>query len=183
MCDMEDFWVFGYGLFMWKLGFVFEEWQIVCVYGYWCLFCICFWVYCGMCEKLGFVFGFDCGGSCKGVVFWVLEVDCEVVIVYLCECELVINVYFECFVQVWFVDGCWVCMLIYVVDLGYEQFEWFLSFEEVVGIVVIVVGVFGDNFDYVCNMVIYMCEFGIWDYWFESVLVVVVVGVGVVIIF
>ncbi|MHC2573907.1 cation transport regulator ChaC [Rhizobium leguminosarum] len=61
-CDMDEFWVFGYGSLMWNPGFEFMERAEALVYGYRRSLCVRSFVHRGTRDNPGLVLGLDRGG-------------------------------------------------------------------------------------------------------------------------
>lgn len=68
-CDMDEFWVFGYGSLMWNPGFEFMERSEALVYGYRRSLCVRSFVHRGTRDNPGLVLGLDRGGACRGMAF------------------------------------------------------------------------------------------------------------------
>ena len=94
-CDMDEFWVFGYGSLMWNPGFEFMERAEALVYGYRRSLCVRSFVHRGTRENPGLVLGLDRGGACRGMAFRISAEKWDEVIDYLRARELVTNVYLE----------------------------------------------------------------------------------------
>ncbi|KPF44929.1 gamma-glutamylcyclotransferase [Rhizobium sp. G187] len=168
-CDMDEFWVFGYGSLMWNPGFPYEERATARVVGYRRSLCVRSYVHRGTEERPGLVLGLDRGGSCKGVAFRVALSDRAHTIDYLRERELVTSVYLERTVPARLADGRHVSALTYVIDRAHRQYAGSVSIEEAASVVRDAVGRSGPNPVYVANTLSHLRELGIRDHWLESV--------------
>ncbi len=168
-CDMNEFWVFGYGSLMWNPGFPFEERVHARVFGFRRSLCVRSYVHRGSPEHPGLVLGLDRGGSCLGVAFRVNEQDREDVLDYLRRRELVTNVYKEKILPLTLADGRQVKAVGYVVDRQHVQYAGSLSVDDAVSTVRTSVGQSGPNDAYVFNTLAHLKEMGIRDLWLESV--------------
>lgn len=177
-CDMDDFWVFGYGSLMWNPGFPFLERQQARLYGYRRSLCIRSNVYRGTDENPGLVLGLERGGSCQGVAFRVAGADREPVIEYLRERELVSHVYKERIIAVGLVDGRREMAMTYVADPEHEQYIGDLPLNDAADIVRNASGRSGPNVDYVVNTVQHLQDMGIRDALLEQVAATVVAQVA-----
>lgn len=168
-CDMDEFWVFGYGSLMWNPGFAFQERMAAKTFGYRRSLCIRSVVHRGTPESPGLVLGLDRGGSCRGVAFRVSSDDWPRVLDYLRERELPTNVYLERQLSLLLENGRQVKATGYVVDRAHEQYAGALDTDEAAAIVRTAVGQSGPNDGYVVNTVAHLRELGIRDLWLESV--------------
>jgi glutathione-specific gamma-glutamylcyclotransferase len=168
-CDMDDFWVFGYGSLMWRPGFDHEETRQAQLFGYHRALCVRSFVHRGTPERPGLVLGLDRGGSCHGVAFKVRAEHREAVTGYLRARELVTNVYLETTRKVRLDDGRDVRALTYVVDRGHRQYAGALSVEEALSQVSGAVGQSGPNEAYVINTVEHLRTLRIRDHHLEAV--------------
>ena len=168
-CDMDDFWVFGYGSLMWRPGFDHEETRQAQLFGYHRALCVRSFVHRGTPERPGLVLGLDRGGSCHGVAFKVRADYRDAVTGYLRERELVTNVYLETTRRVRLDDGRDVRALTYVVDRGHRQYAGALSVDEAFSQVSGAVGQSGPNEDYVINTVEHLLTLRIRDHHLEAV--------------
>lgn len=168
-CDMDDFWVFGYGSLMWRPGFDHEETRQAQLFGYHRALCVRSFVHRGTPDRPGLVLGLDRGGSCHGVAFKVRADNRDAVTGYLRERELVTNVYLETTRKVRLDDGRDVRALTYVVDRGHRQYAGALSVEEALSQVSGAVGQSGPNEDYVINTVDHLRTLCIRDHHLEAV--------------
>jgi cation transport protein ChaC len=168
-CDMDDFWVFGYGSLMWNPGFTFVERQQGRLHGYRRSLCIWSSVYRGTEENPGLVLGLDRGGSCHGVAFKVRGTDREAVIDYLRQRELVTNVYKERVLSVSLTNGRRVNAVTYVADPLHDQYAGRLDVVEAARIVLGATGQSGPNEDYVVNTIEHLQQMGIRDALLENI--------------
>ena len=168
-CDMDDFWVFGYGSLMWRPGFDHEETRQAQLFGYHRALCVRSFVHRGTPERPGLVLGLDRGGSCHGVAFKVRAENRDAVTGYLRERELVTNVYLETMRKVRLDDGRDVRALTYVVDRGHRQYAGALSVEEALSQVSGAVGQSGPNEAYVINTVEHLRTLRIRDHHLEAI--------------
>lgn len=168
-CDMDDFWVFGYGSLMWNPGFPFEERQRARLHGYRRALCISSNHYRGTDENPGLVLGLERGGSCHGVAFRVAAENHNQVMSYLRERELISNVYKERIVTVSLLDGRRANAVTYVADPMHVQYASGLTVDESARIICSAVGSAGRNVDYVFNTVQHLQDMGISDALLEKV--------------
>jgi glutathione-specific gamma-glutamylcyclotransferase len=168
-CDMDEFWVFGYGSLMWNPGFAFEVRKGARAFGYRRSLCVRSFVHRGTPERPGLVLGLDRGGSCRGVAFKVQADDRDTVLEYLRARELVTHVYLERHLPVALEDGRQVQAVGYVVDRAHPQYAGALEIEEAARIVKVSHGQSGPNDAYVLNTVAHLKEMGIRDAWLEGV--------------
>ena len=168
-CDMDEFWVFGYGSLMWNPGFPFEEKAQARVYGFRRSLCIWSTVHRGTPDRPGLVMGLDRGGSCKGAAFRVAGDAWDDAIEYLRRRELVTNVYLEKIVPITLMDGRQVKAVTYVVDRAHPQYAGAMGVEKAAGIVRNSAGQSGPNDAYVFNTVEHLAQIGIRDLWLEGV--------------
>lgn len=168
-CDMDDFWVFGYGSLMWRPGFDHEETRQAQLFGYHRALCVRSFVHRGTPERPGLVLGLDRGGSCHGVAFKVAQQNREAVTTYLRERELVTNVYLETTRKVRLDDGRDVRALTYVVDRGHEQYAGALSVDDALSQVSGAVGQSGPNEDYVINTAAHLRSLQIRDHHLDAI--------------
>ncbi|WP_439618886.1 gamma-glutamylcyclotransferase [Shinella sp.] len=167
--DMNEFWVFGYGSLMWNPGFEFEERQPAHLFGFRRSLCVRSWVHRGTEEKPGLVLGLDYGGSCRGVAFRIAPENCDAVVDYLRERELVTHVYKERTLSAMLGGGRRVTTLAYIIDRAHQQYAGSLSVDEAASTVSEAVGKSGRNIDYVRNTLAHLREMGIRDHWLEDV--------------
>ena len=168
-CDMDEFWVFGYGSLMWNPGFPYVARMQARAFGYRRALCVRSFVHRGTPERPGLVLGLDRGGSCRGVAYRVAMQDRDEVVDYLRKRELVTHVYLERHLPVALEDGRQVRALGYVVDRAHPQYAGALDVEEAARIVHVSVGQSGPNDAYVANTLAHMREMGIRDAWLEGV--------------
>ena len=168
-CDMDEFWVFGYGSLMWNPGFPYVERQPARVHGFRRSLCIWSTVHRGTSEQPGLVMGLDRGGSCRGVAFRVADQDRDDALDYLRKRELVTNVYLERTVGLSLPEGRQVRAVTYVVDRSHGQYAGSLGIEEAARIVARSHGQSGPNDAYVLNTVEHLRQMGIRDLWLEAV--------------
>lgn len=168
-CDMDEFWVFGYGSLMWNPGFAFQERVGARVFGYRRSLCVRSFVHRGTPEKPGLVLGLDRGGSCRGVAFRVDAADWPQVLTYLRERELVTHVYLERLLPLVLEDGRQTRATSYVVDRAHAQYAGALDADEAAEIVREASGKSGPNHAYVANTVEHLKQLGIRDAWLEHV--------------
>ncbi|WP_117196155.1 gamma-glutamylcyclotransferase [Rhizobium terrae] len=168
-CDMDEFWVFGYGSLMWNPGFVFEERLAARAFGFHRSLCVRSYVHRGTPDHPGLVLGLDRGGSCRGVAFRVSEENREDVLDYLRRRELVTNVYLEKILPVSLGAGRQVRAVGYIVDRRHVQYAGSLSVEEAAETVRASAGQSGPNDAYLFNTLAHLKEMGIRDLWLESV--------------
>jgi glutathione-specific gamma-glutamylcyclotransferase len=169
MCDMDDFWVFGYGSLMWNPGFPYEKRINARVHGFRRALCVRSWVHRGTQQQPGLVMGLDFGGSCQGVAFKVSPEHWPQTLDYLRERELVTRVYVEKHLRLHLGDGQRVRGLGYVVDRDHEQYAGAITIDEAVQVVRAAVGQSGPNAAYVESTVEHLRSMGIRDQWLESV--------------
>ena len=168
-CDMDDFWVFGYGSLMWNPGFAFEERQQARLHGYRRSLCIRSNVYRGTDENPGLVLGLERGGSCLGVAFRVSDANRQTAIEYLRERELVSNVYKERIISVRLLDGRQYNAVTYVADPVHPQYVRGLGASDAARIVSGASGRSGPNEDYVVNTIQHLKDMGIRDALLENI--------------
>jgi glutathione-specific gamma-glutamylcyclotransferase len=168
-CDMDDFWVFGYGSLMWNPGFPFEKRINARVHGFRRALCVRSWVHRGTQQQPGLVMGLDFGGSCQGVAFKVAAQHWPQTLDYLRERELVTRVYLEKHLRLHLADGQKVTGLGYVVDRNHQQYAGAISVDEAVQVVRAAVGQSGPNAAYVESTVAHLRSMGIRDQWLEGV--------------
>ncbi|WP_156408670.1 gamma-glutamylcyclotransferase [Rhizobium sp. Root708] len=168
-CDMDEFWVFGYGSLMWNPGFEFVERSQALVRGYRRALCVRSWVHRGTEEIPGLVLGLDRGGSCRGMAFRVASDLWHEVIEYLRERELVTNVYLERHLSLQLAGGRSVKGVTYVVDRNHTQYAGALDAVAAAQIVHEAQGRSGPNDAYVFNTLAHMKDMGIRDHWLEQV--------------
>ena len=168
-CDMDEFWVFGYGSLMWNPGFRFEEKAEARLFGFRRSLCIHSTVHRGTPEQPGLVLGLDRGGSCRGVAFRVADTDRADVMDYLRKRELVTNVYQERKLGIALSGGRQVQAVAYTVDRKHPQYAGSLSVEDAAAIVRGATGQSGPNDAYVYNTVEHLRTAGIRDLWLEAV--------------
>lgn len=169
MCDMDEFWVFGYGSLMWNPGFPYEVRMQAKAFGYRRSLCVRSWVHRGTEEKPGLVLGLDRGGSCRGVAFKVAPEEWNDTVDYLRARELVTHVYQERSVPVVLDDGRAVRALTYVIDRNHRQYAGAVTVDEAAFVVRGAVGQSGANQDYVANTIAHLQDMGIRDHWLEQV--------------
>ncbi|TWD53530.1 cation transport protein ChaC [Agrobacterium vitis] len=169
MCDMDDFWVFGYGSLMWNPGFPFEKQINARIHGFRRALCVRSWVHRGTQQEPGLVMGLDRGGSCQGVAFKVAPEHWPQTLHYLRERELVTHVYLEKYLRLHLADGQTVTGLTYVIDRQHEQYAGAVTVEEAVSVVRSAVGQSGPNAAYVQGTVEHLRSMGIRDLWLEKV--------------
>ncbi|MGF0539660.1 gamma-glutamylcyclotransferase [Agrobacterium sp. ES01] len=168
-CDMDEFWVFGYGSLMWNPGFPYEQRVLGLTFGFRRSLCVRSWVHRGTQERPGLVLGLDRGGSCRGVAFRVDAQHWSATVEYLRERELVTHVYKERSVPVRLEDGRVVKALTYVIDRSHQQYASGVTVAEAAKTVSEAVGRSGRNRDYVANTISHLKEIGIRDHWLEDV--------------
>lgn len=168
-CDMDEFWVFGYGSLMWNPGFPYVERQVARVHGFRRSLCVRSTAHRGTMENPGLVMGLDRGGSCRGMAFRVADADREDALDYLRKRELITNVYVERVVSISLADGRRVRSVTYVVDRQHPQYAGNLSVEEAAAVVLRSHGQSGPNDAYVLNTVAQLKQMGIRDLWLEAV--------------
>jgi glutathione-specific gamma-glutamylcyclotransferase len=168
-CDMDEFWVFGYGSLMWNPGFPFAERQPARLHGFRRSLCVWSMAHRGTKEQPGLVMGLDRGGSCRGVAFRVAEEDRDETLEYLHKRELISNVYTERVLPVGLSDGRRAPAVTYVVDRSHIQYAGALQVEEAARIVMRSHGQSGPNDAYVLNTVAHLNEMGVRDLWLEAV--------------
>lgn len=169
MCDMDEFWVFGYGSLMWNPGFPFEERVEARAHGYRRSLCVRSWVHRGTMERPGLVLGLDRGGSCRGVAFRVALEERDSTLDYLRQRELVTHVYRERSMPITLEDGRNVRALTYVVDRAHRQYAGAITVAEAARVVGEAQGQSGPNHVYVANTIAHLQEMGIRDHWLERV--------------
>ena len=169
-CDMDEFWVFGYGSLMWNPGFAFAERTGAHVFGYRRSLCVRSWVHRGSQEEPGLVLGLDRGGSCRGIAFRVETGEQNAVLDYLRERELVTHVYKERVMPVALSGGRRVNAVTYVIDREHHQYAGNLAIPEAARIVHGARGKSGPNDAYVLNTVTHLKEMSIRDHWLEQVI-------------
>lgn len=168
-CDMDEFWVFGYGSLMWNPGFEFLERSQALVYGYRRSLCVHSWVHRGTQQKPGLVLGLDRGGSCRGMAFRIAPDQWDETIDYLRERELVTNVYLERCLPLQLADGRSSKAVAYVVDRAHTQYAGGLDAIAAAHVVHGAEGRSGPNDAYVFNTLAHLREMGIRDHWLEQV--------------
>jgi cation transport protein ChaC len=168
-CDMDEFWVFGYGSLMWNPGFPYVERQAALIHGYRRSLCIWSTAHRGTAEAPGLVMGLDRGGSCRGVAFKVSDEERDDALDYLRKRELITNVYLEKVLPIGLSDGRRVKAVTYVVDRRHAQYAGSLPVEEAARIVRRSHGQSGPNDAYVLNTIDHLKQMGIRDLWLESV--------------
>ena len=168
-CDMDEFWVFGYGSLMWNPGFAFEEKSPARVFGFRRSLCVRSHVHRGTPDHPGLVLGLDRGGSCRGVAFRVDAQTRDDALDYLRRRELVTNVYQERVLPVTLAAGRQVKAIGYVVDRNHLQYAGALSVEKAAEIVATSSGQSGSNDAYVFNTIAHLKQMGIRDLWLEAV--------------
>jgi glutathione-specific gamma-glutamylcyclotransferase len=168
-CDMDEFWVFGYGSLMWNPGFEFVERSQALVYGYRRSLCVRSFVHRGSRENPGLVLGLDRGGACRGMAFRVASEKWDEVIDYLRARELVTNVYLEKHLRLQLPEGRSAQAVAYVVDRAHEQYAGALDAFAAARVVNVSVGQSGPNDAYVFNTLSHLKDMGIRDQWLEQV--------------
>ena len=168
-CDMDEFWVFGYGSLMWNPGFEFLERAEARVHGYRRSLCVRSFVHRGTRDNPGLVLGLDRGGACRGMAFRISPEKWDEVIDYLRARELVTNVYLERRVRLQFVGGRRVEAVSYIVDRDHEQYAGSLDAVEAAQVVNVAKGQSGPNDAYVFNTLAHLKQMGIRDHWLEQV--------------
>jgi len=168
-CDMDEFWVFGYGSLMWNPGFPYVDRQAARVRGFRRSLCIWSTAHRGTAENPGLVMGLDRGGSCRGMAFRVDDKDRDDALDYLRKRELITNVYLERIVPIGLPDGRRVKAVTYVVDRLHPQYAGSLGVEEAAAVVLRSHGQSGPNDAYVLNTVTQLKQMGIRDLWLEAV--------------
>ncbi|MCF1484332.1 MULTISPECIES: gamma-glutamylcyclotransferase [Rhizobium/Agrobacterium group] len=168
-CDMDEFWVFGYGSLMWNPGFVHEERQGARAHGFRRSLCVRSFVHRGTEQTPGLVLGLDRGGSCHGVAFRVSPSAWTQTLDYLRARELVTMVYQERTLRLQLSDGRRVLGVGYVVDRNHRQYAGAITVEEAVQVTAQASGQSGDNRAYVENTVEHLRSMGIRDHWLEHV--------------
>lgn len=168
-CDMDDFWVFGYGSLMWRPGFDHEEMRQARLFGYHRALCVRSFVHRGTPQRPGLVLGLDRGGSCQGVAFRIRPELRDAVIGYLRERELVTHVYLETTRKIRLDSGLDVTAVTYVVDRSHDQYAGALSVDDASGRVSGAVGQSGPNEDYVINTADHLRTLGIRDHHLEAI--------------
>ena len=169
MCDMDEFWVFGYGSLMWNPGFPYEARVAARVTGYRRALCIRSWVHRGTEQRPGLVLGLDRGGACRGLAFRVAPENREAVLSYLREREMVNMVYVERRVKASLADGRKVPALTYVADRSHRQYTTPLAPFEAARMIHDAAGKSGPNPVYVFNTAAHLREMGIRDHRLEAV--------------
>jgi len=168
-CDMDEFWVFGYGSLMWNPGFPYVERQVARVHGFRRSLCVWSTAHRGTVEQPGLVMGLDRGGSCRGMAFRVASADWDDAIDYLRKRELITNVYLERVLSVALPEGRCARAVTYVVDRHHAQYAGNLDVEEAAAIVRRSHGQSGPNDAYVLNTVAQLKQMGIRDLWLQAV--------------
>ncbi len=168
-CDMDEFWVFGYGSLMWNPGFPYVERHVARVHGFRRSLCIRSTAHRGTVDQPGLVMGLDRGGSCRGMAFRVDDKDRDDALDYLRKRELITNVYLERIVPIALPDGRRMRAVTYVVDRQHPQYAGSLSVEEAASVVLRSHGQSGPNDAYVLNTVAQLKQMGIRDLWLEAV--------------
>lgn len=161
--EAADHWVFGYGSLIWNPGFAFVRAEQALLRGAHRSLSIYSHFHRGTVEQPGLVFGLVPGGSCRGMAYQVAAADWPAVLSYLRVREQVTNVYREDFRRVRLADGTTVRALVYVVELGHEQYAGALDLAEQAALVRLGVGSSGRNIDYVLNTVEHLRQLGIRD--------------------
>lgn len=174
MCDWDgwqDLWLFGYGLLIWNFGLLIVV--VVCgkVYGYYCGFYLWLCVNCGIFEWLGFVFVFDCGGLCLGIVFWFFGLIVQLYFEMLWKCEMLMGLYWFVWLLCLFEIGECVNVFVFVMCCDVLIYMGKLIDFVVKEVFSCVVGCYGMMFDYVSCMVDVLCVSGIFDCVLEGLLV------------
>lgn len=169
LCDMGDFWVFGYGSLMWRPGFEHVEAQRARLFGYRRALCIYSFVHRGTPARPGLVLGLDRGGSCIGMAFRVAATSREAVIAYLREREQVTGVYLERMLPLRLESGEHVEAVAYIADRSHEQYAGALAADAAAALVTGATGQSGNNEAYVLSTLEHMQALGIRDRWLEDV--------------
>jgi len=156
-------WVFGYGSLIWNPGFAHIGAQPGLLRGAHRSLSIYSHHHRGTAEVPGLVFGLTRGGSCRGMVFEVVDSEWEAVHAYLIAREQVTSVYREAMRPVRLADGRVVTALAYVVDERHEQYAGALDLDRQLAMVRQGVGISGANVDYVLNTARHLAELGIKD--------------------
>ncbi|MDH6205234.1 cation transport protein ChaC [Rhizobium leguminosarum] len=168
-CDMDEFWVFGYGSLMWNPGFEFMERAQALVYGYRRSLCVRSFVHRGTRDNPGLVLGLDRGGACRGMAFRISPENWDEVIDYLRARELVTNVYLERRVRLQLAGRRRVEAVAYIIDREHEQYAGALDALAAARVVNEAKGQSGPNDAYVFNTLEHLKQMGIRDHWLEQV--------------
>ena len=162
---MSDLWIFGYGSLMWRPGFDYAESAPARLDGLHRALCVYSWVHRGTRERPGLVLGLDRGGSCRGVAYRVSAQDCDQVVAYLRERELVTQVYREVWWTIRFPDDRHppVKALTYRADRAHVQYAGRLPRERLLALVSGSSGESGANRDYVLNTAAHLNSLGLND--------------------
>lgn len=169
MCEMDEFWVFGYGSLMWNPGFPHVESVEARLHGYRRALCIRSFVHRGTEQAPGLVLGLDRGGSCRGMAFRVAAEDWGGVLAYLRERELVTHVYKERVLGLSLSDGRRVKAVVYVADPFHAQYAGTPDTEAAAAIVHAASGASGPNDAYLFNTLTQLRAMGIHDHPLEEV--------------
>lgn len=156
-------WVFGYGSLIWNPGFAHVSAQQGLLKGAHRSLSIVSHHHRGTIEQPGLVFGLTRGGSCRGMVFEVAEVEWPAVYAYLQEREQVTSVYRDVMRPVRLADGRTVKALAFLVDERHEQFAGHLDLDRQLAMVRAGIGLSGRNVDYVLNTARHLADLGIRD--------------------
>jgi cation transport protein ChaC len=168
-CDMDEFWVFGYGSLMWNPGFPYVERQPARIHGFRRSLCVWSTAHRGTEAAPGLVMGLDRGGSCRGVAFRVADGERDDALDYLRKRELITNVYQERVLPIGLPQGRRAQAVTYIVDRHHPQYAGSLEVEEAARIVQRSHGQSGPNDAYVLNTVGHLRNMGIRDLWLEAV--------------
>jgi len=156
-------WVFGYGSLIWNPGFAHISSQQGLLHGAHRSLSVYSQDHRGTPQQPGLVFGLTRGGSCRGMVFEVAEVDWATVRAYLLAREKGNGVYREALRPVRLADGRAVLALTFMVDERHVQYARNLSLEHQLAIVRGGIGESGNNVDYVLNTAEKLEQLGIKD--------------------
>ena len=148
----EDFWVFGYGSLIWHPGFPHVEVRPGLLRGYHRRFCLYSHRYRGTPECPGLVLGLDRGGSCRGLVFRVPSAECDEVMDYLWDREMLTGSYDPRWLKVSTPHGS-VDAISFIVDRSHSQYAGALDPEEVATLISQGCGDRGTGHEYLRNTV------------------------------
>lgn len=161
--DNATHWVFGYGSLIWNPGFAHVSAQQGLLRGAHRSLSIVSHYHRGTVENPGLVFGLSRGGSCRGMVFEVVDSEWAAVRAYLQAREQVTAVYRDVIRPVRLSDGRVVSALAFLVDERHEQFAGNLTLDQQLAMVRAGVGLSGRNVDYVLNTAQHLGALGIRD--------------------
>jgi cation transport protein ChaC len=163
-------WVFGYGSLMWRPGFDFVERQSAILHGRRRAFCIYSVHHRGAPARPGLVLGLAPGGAVRGAAYRVGADAWAEVSAYLRAREQPTETYFETWRDVRLADRRRVPALVFLSDLGHDQWAGVLDLEAQARLIAGASGLSGRNVDYLRDLVVHLREEGVADRTMEGLL-------------